>query len=80
MNYIRVRVAIILCASMLVVVGLSSLVMSRLVIDRVDKNFRTEFTQRVGKLTSALTIGSPSMTLSRPHHGNPSPNSMKRCG
>lgn len=56
MNYIRVRVAVMLAVSMLCVVCISTLVMSYLVADLVDKNFRSEFTHRISRLASSLTF------------------------
>ena len=56
MNSIRARVAVMLVASILCVVVLSTLVMSRMVVDLVERNFREGFAQRVIAFAPSLTF------------------------
>jgi signal transduction histidine kinase len=56
MNSIRVRIALMLVGSILCVVILSTLVMTKMAIDLVDQNFRDEFSQRVSAFAPVLTF------------------------
>jgi len=56
MNSIRVRVALMLVGSILCVVVLSTLVMSKMVIDLVEGNFRQGFAERVSAFAPSLTF------------------------
>ena len=56
MNSIRARVAAMLVSSVLCVVILSSLVMSKVVVELVERNFVTGFAERVSKMMSVLTF------------------------
>jgi len=55
-NSIRARVAAMLVSSVLCVVILSSLVMSKVVVELVERNFVTGFAERVSKMMSVLTF------------------------
>ena len=56
MNSIRARVAAMLVSSVLCVVILSSLVMSKVVVELVERNFVTGFAERVSKMMPVLTF------------------------
>lgn len=56
MNSIRVRVTLMLVGSILCVVVLSTLVMSKMVIDLVEGNFRQGFAERVSAFAPSLTF------------------------
>jgi len=55
-NSIRARVAAMLVSSVLCVVILSSLVMSKVVVELVERNFVTGFAERVSKMMPVLTF------------------------
>jgi len=55
MNSIRARVALMLVGSVLCVVILSTLVMSKVVIDLFEQNFREGFANRVIAFAPSLT-------------------------
>src|ERR1700712_2265604 len=56
MNSIRARVTFMLVGSILCVVVLSTLVMSKMVIDLVEGNFRQGFAERVNAFAPSLTF------------------------
>jgi len=56
MNSIRTRVTLMLVGSILCVVVLSTLVMSKMVIDLVEGNFRQGFAERVSAFAPSLTF------------------------
>ncbi|WP_441277420.1 ATP-binding protein [Tardiphaga sp. 172_B4_N1_3] len=56
MNSIRFRVSLMLVCSVLCVVILASAVMSKLVIDLVDQNFRDGLSDRVSAFSSSITF------------------------
>lgn len=68
MNSIRARVALMLVGSVLCVVVLSTFVMSKMVIDLVERNFREGFAQRVIAFAPSLTYqGDAAVFHLQPH-------------
>jgi signal transduction histidine kinase len=68
MNSIRTRVTLMLVGSILCVVVLSTLVMSKMVVDLVERNSRNEFAQRVSAFAPSLTFeGDAAVFHLQPH-------------
>jgi signal transduction histidine kinase len=68
MNSIRARVAVMLVSSVLCVVMLSTLVMSRVVIELFEQNFREGIADRVSMMSRVVTYQGDTLVFHLSHH------------